>query len=713
MENHTISLISKSLNIRDKQVKNVIELFEGGATIPFVARYRKERTNNLDEVALAEIQKLNQYYNDLEKRKAYIIDKISSEDKLTSELKSKIENTYDATTLEDIYLPYKSKRKTKAVVARENGLEPLAKIIMSQKSYNIEESARKFLNKNIDTIDEALEGARHIIAEWVNENIGIRELLRNDFEKYAKLKSKAVKLSADKLGSKKIEEAEKYSDYFDYEQSISRIPSHRFLAISRAVNLGFLKISIIIDEDYTLNKIYRKFIRGNSDSSEQIELAINDAYKRLLKPSIQNELLNKIKEKSDIEAIKVFEKNLSQLLLASPLGQKNILAIDPGFRTGCKVVCINKNGDLQHNETIFPHAPQNQYKQSASKIINLTKSYKIEAIAIGNGTAGRETERFVKGLKLKLPIFLISEDGASVYSASKIAREEFGNYDVTVRGAVSIGRRLMDPLAELVKIDPKSIGVGQYQHEVNQTKLQEALDNVTLSAVNKVGVNLNTAGKHLLAYVSGLGPSLAQNIVDYRSENGSFKTRKELLKVARLGNKAFEQSAGFLRINNAKNPLDNSSIHPESYKIVESIARANKVKVDELIGNKELIELIKFTDYKTDTVGELTLLDIKKELLKPGLDPRSILEEIHFDDKIQTIKDLNEGMELIGKVVNITNFGAFVDLGIKESGLIHLSNMADRYISDPNEIVSLQQAVNVKIISLDINKKRIGLKLLQ
>jgi uncharacterized protein len=704
MNNHTTSLIAKSLNLRENQVNNVIELFEGGATIPFVARYRKERTNNLDEVALADIQKLNQYYTDLEKRKTYIIDKIASDDKLTSELKSKIENTFDATALEDIYLPYKSKRKTKAVVARENGLEPLAKIIMSQKSYDLEGSARKFVNKNIEDVEKALEGARHIIAEWVNENIGVRELLRNDFEKFSKLKSKVVK--------SKIEEAEKYSDYFNYEQSISRIPSHRFLAITRAVNLGLLKMSVTIDEDYTLSKIYRKFVRGNSESAEQIELAINDAYKRLLKPSIENELLHKIKEKSDIEAIKVFEKNLTQLLLASPLGQKNILAIDPGFRTGCKVVCINKNGDLQHNETIYPHAPQNQYKQSASKIFNLVKAYKTEAIAIGNGTAGRETERFVKGLKLKLPIFLISEDGASVYSASKIAREEFGNYDVTVRGAVSIGRRLMDPLAELVKIDPKSIGVGQYQHEVNQTKLQEALDNVTLSAVNKVGANLNTAGKHLLAYVSGLGPALAQNIVDYRSENGSFKTRKELLKVARLGNKAFEQSAGFLRIKNAKNPLDNSGIHPESYEIVEKIAKANKVKVADLVGNKELIESINFADYKTEEVGELTLMDIKKELLKPGLDPRSILEEIHFDDKIRTINDLNEGMELTGKVVNITNFGAFVDLGIKESGLIHLSNMADRYISDPNEIVSLQQAVNVRIISLDIPKKRIGLKLL-
>jgi uncharacterized protein len=704
MNNHTTSLIAKSLNLRENQVNNVIELFEGGATIPFVARYRKERTNNLDEVALADIQKLNQYYTDLEKRKTYIIDKIASDDKLTSELKSKIENTFDATALEDIYLPYKSKRKTKAVVARENGLEPLAKIIMSQKSYDLEGSARKFVNKNIEDVEKALEGARHIIAEWVNENIGVRELLRNDFEKFSKLKSKVVK--------SKIEEAEKYSDYFDYEQSISRIPSHRFLAITRAVNLGLLKMSVTIDEDYTLSKIYRKFVRGNSESAEQIELAINDAYKRLLKPSIENELLHKIKEKSDIEAIKVFEKNLTQLLLASPLGQKNILAIDPGFRTGCKVVCINKNGDLQHNETIYPHAPQNQYKQSASKIFNLVKAYKTEAIAIGNGTAGRETERFVKGLKLKLPIFLISEDGASVYSASKIAREEFGNYDVTVRGAVSIGRRLMDPLAELVKIDPKSIGVGQYQHEVNQTKLQEALDNVTLSAVNKVGANLNTAGKHLLAYVSGLGPALAQNIVDYRSENGSFKTRKELLKVARLGNKAFEQSAGFLRIKNAKNPLDNSGIHPESYEIVEKIAKANKVKIADLVGNKELIESINFADYKTEEVGELTLMDIKIELLKPGLDPRSILEEIHFDDKIRTINDLNEGMELTGKVVNITNFGAFVDLGIKESGLIHLSNMADRYISDPNEIVSLQQAVNVRIISLDIPKKRIGLKLL-
>jgi len=704
MESNIISLISKSLNIRDKQVKNTIELFEGGATIPFIARYRKESTNNLDEVVLADIQKLNQYYSDLEKRKKYIIDKINSEKKLTSELESKINNTFDSTVLEDIYLPFKSKRKTKAVVARDNGLEPLAKIIMSQKSYNLEASSNKFINENIINIDDALEGARHIIAEWVNENIGVRELLRNDFYKFSKLKSKVVK--------SKIEEADKYSDYFDYEQSLLRIPSHRFLAITRAVNLGLLKMSVIVDEEYILNKIYRKFTKGNSESSEQIELAINDAYKRLLKPSIENELLNKIKEKSDIDAIKVFEKNLSQLLLASPLGQKNILAIDPGFKSGCKVVCINKNGDLQHNENIYPHPPQNQYKLASSKIFNLAKSYKIEAIAIGNGTAGRETERFVKGLKLKLPIFLISEDGASVYSASKIAREEFGNYDVTVRGAVSIGRRLMDPLAELVKIDAKSIGVGQYQHEVNQTKLQEALDNVTLSAVNKVGVNLNTAGKHLLAYVSGLGPTLAQNIVDYRSENGSFETRKELLKVARLGNKAFEQSAGFLRIKNAKNPLDNSGIHPESYDLVGEIAKSKKINISELIGNNEIINSIDFSEFSANEIGELTLSDIKLELLKPGLDPRSILEEIRFDDNIRTINDLNEGMELTGKIVNITNFGAFVDLGIKESGLIHLSNMADRYISDPNEIVSIQQAVNVRIISLEINKKRIGLKLI-
>ncbi len=704
MDNHIISLMSKSLNIRDKQVKNTIELFDGGATIPFVARYRKERTNNLDEVALADIQKLNQYYIDLEKRKKYIIDKIDSEEKLTSELKSKIENTFDSTVLEDIYLPFKSKRKTKAVVARDNGLEPLAKIIMSQKSYDLNSSAIKFVIKNINNTDEALEGARHIIAEWINENIGVRELLRSDFEKSSKLKSKVVK--------SKIEEADKYSDYFDYEQTISRIPSHRFLAITRAVNLGLLKMSVAVDEEYILNKIYRKFIRGNSESAEQIELAINDAYKRLLKPSIENELLNKIKEKSDVDAIKVFEKNLSQLLLASPLGQKNILAIDPGFKSGCKVVCINKNGDLQHNENIYPHPPQKQHKLASSKIFNLTKAYKIEAIAIGNGTAGRETERFVKGLKLKLPIFLISEDGASVYSASKIAREEFGNYDVTVRGAVSIGRRLMDPLAELVKIDAKSIGVGQYQHEVNQTKLQESLDNATLSAVNKVGVNLNTAGKHLLAYVSGLGPALAQNIVDYRSENGSFGTRKELLKVARLGNKAFEQSAGFLRIKNAKNPLDNSGIHPESYELVNKIAKSKKIKISDLIGNTELINSINFSEYSTNEIGDLTLTDIKNELLKPGLDPRSILAEISFDDNIRTINDLNEGMELTGKVVNITNFGAFVDLGIKESGLIHLSNMADRYINNPNEIVSLQQAVDVRIISLEVDKKRIGLKLI-
>ncbi|MEN8139463.1 MAG: Tex family protein [Bacteroidota bacterium] len=705
MTDNIISLITKSLNIRDNQVKNTVELLEGGATIPFIARYRKERTNNLDEVALLEIQKLSHYYSELEKRKSYIIEKIDSEGKLSDELKSKIENTFDSNHLEDIYLPYKSKRKTKAVVARENGLEPLAKIIMSQKSYDLENSAERFVGGQVGDTEDALEGARHIIAEWVNENIDVRELLRKDFEKFSKLKSKVVKT--------KIEEADKYSDYFDYEQSVTGIPSHRYLAISRAVNLGFLKVSLNIDEEFTLRKIFRKYIKSNSESADQIELAVTDAYKRLLKPSIENELLNKLKESSDVEAIKVFEKNLSQLLLASPLGQKNILAIDPGFRTGCKVVCINKNGDLLHNENIYPHPPQKQVKQSANKIFNLCSSYKIEAIAIGNGTAGRETERFVKNLKLRLPVFLISEDGASVYSASKIAREEFPSYDVTVRGAVSIGRRLMDPLAELVKIDPKSIGVGQYQHEVNQTKLQESLSSVTLSSVNKVGVNLNTAGKHLLAYVSGLGPALAQNIVDFRSENGSFKSRKELLKVARLGNKAFEQSAGFLRIKNANNPLDNSGIHPESYHIVDKIAKSQKVDVSDLLNNKELIEKIDFSEFKTDEIGLPTLMDIKEELLKPGLDPRSILEEHHFDENIRTINDLNEGMELSGKVVNITNFGAFVDLGIKESGLIHLSNMADRYVSDPNEIVSLQQSVDVRIISLDVEKKRIGLKLLE
>ncbi|MCK5825193.1 MAG: RNA-binding transcriptional accessory protein [Ichthyobacteriaceae bacterium] len=703
MEN-TISRIAKQLNIRNIQASSTIELLTGGATIPFIARYRKERTGNLDETVIAEIQKQSEYYNDLAKRKKYILDKINSEKKLTDDLRSQIENTFNSNTLEDIYLPFKSKRKTKAVTAKDNGLEPLAKIILLQNSYDLNLNAKKYINKEIKNTDDAIEGARFIIAEWVSENISIRNLIRNTFERHSKLKSKVVK--------SKIEEASKYEDYFDYEQQSINVPSHRFLAINRASGLGFLKTSLVIDEEDTLSRINNKYIKGNSQSANEIELAIKDAYKRLLKPSIENEIFNKLKEKSDLEAITVFEKNLSQLLLASPLGQKIILAIDPGFKSGCKVVCINKNGDLLHNETLFPHPPQNDKKSATNKVFNLCSTYKIEAIAIGNGTAGRETEKFVKNLKLKLPIFLISEDGASVYSASKIAREEFPNYDITVRGAVSIGRRLMDPLAELVKIDAKSIGVGQYQHEVNQTQLQNALDSTTISAVNKVGVNLNTAGKHLLSYVSGLGPALAQNIVDYRSENGSFKNRKELLKVPRLGNKAFEQSAGFLRILKSNNALDNSGIHPESYNIVEKIAKSLKVKTSDLLNNKLLVDKIKLDEFITKDIGLPTLTDIKNELMKPGLDPRSILKEHHFDDNINTIKDLAEGMELSGKVVNITNFGAFVDIGIKESGLIHLSNMADRYISDPNEIVELNKIVTVKVISIDILKKRIGLKLL-
>ena len=703
------SHISKLLNIREVQVKNTLDLLNGGATIPFIARYRKESTNNLDEVQLFNIEDKYKYFTDLEKRKQYILDKIKSEGKLEDNLRKRIENTIDSKVLEDIYLPYKSKRKTKAVVAKEQGLEPLAKIIMAQNSSDLSNNASRFINKDIKSADNALEGARHIIAEWINENVLVREILRKEYERHSVLKSKVIK--------SKIEEAEKYKDYFDYQQSSLRIPSHRFLAISRAKGLGLLKMNVVIDEEASLNRLYRVFVKSNSESniecSEHIKNAINDAFKRLLKPSLENEIISNIKEKSDKEAIEVFEKNLSQLLLASPLGQKNILAIDPGFKSGCKVVCLSKNGDLLHNENIYPHPPQKKYKEAGSKIFNLSNSYKIQAIAIGNGTAGRETESFIKSLKLKLPVFLISEDGASVYSASKIAREEFPEYDVTVRGSVSIGRRLMNPLAELVKIDPKAIGVGQYQHEVNQTKLQNSLNSVTLSAVNKVGVNLNTSSKYLLSFVSGLGSTLADNIVKYRSENGSFKSRLELLNVTRLGSKAYEQSAGFLRINNAENPLDNSGIHPERYKIVEKIAKSQKVTVSDLVNNTSLIEKINFSNFETSEIGMPTLLDIKEELLKPGLDPRSILKEHSFDEKIRTINDLSEGLLLNGIVVNITNFGAFIDLGIKESGLIHLSNMADRYISDPNEILSLQQSIKVEIISLDIPKKRIGLKLLQ
>ncbi|WP_299060711.1 Tex family protein [uncultured Polaribacter sp.] len=704
-----LQYIIQQTQLSAKSVENTISLLNEDATIPFISRYRKEMTGNLDEVQIGEIVKFKELFESLEKRKKAILKALEEQGVLTSELKEKVSDSKDIISLEDLYLPFKKKRKTKAETARLQGLEPLAKMIMSQNIRDLEHTASKYTSNEVETIEVALEGARFIIAEWINERTDIRNTIRRELEKYAIISSKVIKKEKD------LEKAQKFKDYFDWSESLSRIPSHRLLAILRAEKEGFIRLKIEIDSERILHRLANRIIRSQNECSEQIELAIKDAFKRLLYPSLSNERLSLAKEKADEEAIMVFSKNLKQLLLGAPLGEKRILAIDPGFRSGCKVVCLNAQGELEHNENIFPHEPQNQKLEAIKKISFLVDAHKIEAIAIGNGTASRETEQLVKKIEFKhsVDVFVVSEAGASIYSASKIARDEFPNYDVTVRGSVSIGRRLQDPLAELVKIDAKSIGVGQYQHDVDQTKLKNSLDQTVQSCVNTIGVNINTASESLLSYVSGIGSKLAENIVNYRNENGSFSSRNEVKKVPRLGGKAYEQAAGFLRIKNGKNPLDDSAVHPESYALVDKIAKDNHKKVSEFIGNKELIQKINLKNYTTETIGLPTLQDIVKELEKPGLDPREKAKVFSFDKNIKTISDLRIGQLLPGIVNNITNFGCFVDVGIKESGLIHVSNLSDTFVKDVNAIVNLQQQIIVKVLEVDVIRKRIQLALVK
>ncbi|GGW47982.1 Tex family protein [Arenibacter certesii] len=702
-----ISYITKYTQLPIKSVENTVELLNEDCTVPFISRYRKERTGNLDEVQIGNIVQYKAQYDALEKRKAAILKSIEEQDSLTPELEQKITKAEDLTTLEDLYLPFKKKRKTKAETAIKNGLEPLAKIILTQKSNDIAFEASKYLSENVANEDDALEGARHIISEWINERTDIRNQLRLQLEKFAQVTTKVI------TAKKDDEKAQKYRDYFDWSESLNRCPSHRLLAILRAENEGYVRVKIAIDDDKAISNLAYRIIKANNSCTPHLQLAIEDAYKRLLFPSLSNEALKAAKVKADESAITVFSKNLKQLLLGSPLGEKRILAIDPGFRTGCKVVCLSAQGELQHNETIYPHAPQNDSTGAIKKISSLADAYKIEAIAIGNGTASRETEQLIKRIQFKnnIEVFVVSEAGASIYSASKIARDEFPNYDVTVRGAVSIGRRLADPLAELVKIDAKSIGVGQYQHDVDQTLLKNSLDTVVESCVNTVGVNINTASVPLLSYVSGIGPKLAENIVAYRNENGAFTSRAEIKKVPRLGPKAFEQGAAFLRIKKAKNPLDDSAVHPESYSIVKQMVKDQGIALSEIIGNKEVIKKINLQQYCTDTVGIPTLEDIVKELEKPGLDVREKAKVFTFNQNIRSISDLKEGQLLPGIVNNITNFGCFVDIGIKESGLIHISNLSDSFVKDVNEHVHLHQQIIVKVLEVDIPRKRIQLSL--
>ena len=702
-----LPFITSQTQLPQKSVENTVKLLNEDCTIPFISRYRKELTGNLDEVQIGEIVKFKEQFEALEKRKTAILKSLEEQEVLTAELQKKIEETTDLIALEDLYLPYKKKRKTKADTARENGLEPLAKIIMAQNASDISSIAIKYVNGDVNSEEEALEGARHIIAEWINERTDIRNMLRNQMERFAVVSTKVVKKFEED------EKAQKFRDYFDWNEALNKIPSHRLLAILRATSEGFIRQKIEIDDEKALFKIEERVIKSNNAASEQMKLAIEDSYKRLLFPAISNEALSAAKEKADETAINVFAKNLKQLLLGSPLGEKRVLAIDPGFRTGCKVVCLDAQGNLQHNETIFPHPPKNDTSTAIKKISSLADAHKIEAIAIGNGTASRETEQFIKRIHFKNPVqvFVVSEAGASIYSASKIARDEFPNYDVTVRGAVSIGRRLQDPLAELVKIDAKSIGVGQYQHDVDQSKLKSSLDTSVELCVNAVGVNINTASVPLLSYVSGIGPKLAENVVNYREENGAFSSREAIKKVPRLGGKAFEQAAGFLRIKNGNNPLDDSSVHPESYDVVSKMAKDEGIKVSELIGNKALLQKINLEKYITEKIGLPTLKDIIKELEKPGLDIREEAKVFTFNQNIKTITDLREGQLLPGIVNNITNFGAFVDIGIKESGLIHVSNLSDSFVKDVNEHVHLHQQIVVKVLYVDVPRKRIQLKL--
>ncbi len=699
-----ILLIARKLGLHDWQVENTIRLMDGGATIPFISRYRKEMTGSLDEVQLMHIKDEYDRLRELDARKEAVIKSIEEQEKMTSELRKKIDAAITIAELEDIYLPFRPKRRTRATIAREKGLEPLAAIILEQRENDPASKAEGFLNDEVATVEDAISGASDIIAEWVSEDEKARRQLRYLYEKEAVIYSKAVK--------SKEAEGIKYSDYYDWSEPLRKCPSHRLLAMRRGEDEGFLRLSVEPVEEDALEILNSIFIKGRTASSVIVKEAVKDSWKRLLSSSMETEFRNISKEKADIEAINVFAENLRQLLLGSPLGEKNVMAIDPGFRTGCKIVCLDRQGKLMHNETIYPHPPQNETAMSVKKILSLVNAYKIEAIAIGNGTASRETEDFIKWVKFEndIQVFVVSEAGASIYSASKIAREEFPDYDVTVRGSVSIGRRLMDPLAELVKLDPKSIGVGQYQHDVDQQKLQKSLDDVVMSCVNAVGVEVNTASKHLLTYVSGLGPQLAQNIIDYRSENGPFKSRKELLKVKRMGEKAFEQSAGFLRIRNADNPLDSSAVHPESYPVVEKMAKDLGCAVKELIIDDTKRKEIKLEKYVTPVTGLPTLKDIVEELAKPGRDPRSKIREFRFAD-IHSMEDLVPGMIVPGIVTNITKFGAFVDIGIKQDGLVHVSNLTKNFVTDPSTVVKLHQHVMVKVLAVDIERKRVQLSM--
>ncbi len=704
-----IEFIHSQTSISTQSIENTVRLLNEDCTIPFISRYRKEMTGGLDEVQISMISKFKNHFEEIEKRKETILKAIEEQGVLTKELENKILNCYDENLLEDYYLPYKKRRKTKADTARENGLEPLAKIIMKQNTIlDLDGLAGRYLNENVETIEEAIEGAKFIMAEWINENEWIRDQLRRRFQHQAVLSSKVIKTK------KEEEEAQKFAQYFDFSEPLKRAASHRILAVLRGEKEGFLKVKIEIDKNETLDFIENTILKTHqSEIVEIIESAVKDAWSRLLEPSLATERLNEAKLQADKTSIQVFSKNLEQLLLAAPLGEKRILAIDPGFRSGCKIVCLDEKGDLLHNETIYPHPPQNQRKEAGNKIRSLINAYQIEAISIGNGTASRETENWIQQIPFdrNLKVFVVNEAGASVYSASKIAREEFPNYDVTVRGAVSIGRRLADPLAELVKIEPKSIGVGQYQHDVDQKLLKEELDETVSFCVNKVGVNLNTASKHLLNYVSGIGEKLAENIVNYRSENLAFNSREDLKKVPRLGEKAFQQASAFLRISNPENPLDNSAVHPESYYIVNKMAKDLGVKTDELIGNSELISKIKPENFVNEKTGLPTIQDILKELEKPGLDPRQKAVMVQFDKNIRKIEDLKTGMKLQGVVNNITNFGCFVNIGIKESGLVHISKLANEFISDVNTVVHLNQIVEVTVVDIDLERKRIQLSM--
>ena len=711
MNSEYVKIIVRETGLKEHQVENTLKLLENGATIPFISRYRKESTGGMDEVQVTEVSNALERLDAMAKRKETVLTTIEGQNKLTPELKARIEHCWDATELEDIYAPYKPHRKTRADAAREKGLEPLAEFVMKQNPYvPLDREAKKYVNKEkgVESVDDALQGAMDIIAEQVSLDEGTRNQVRNAYRRTARIYSKLVR--------GKEADAQKYRDWFDFNEPLNRCASHRLLAMRRGETEGMLRVSIEIDDDKTVDALSRHYVRGKSEASDLVDEAVQDSYYRLLQPSIENEFAASSKNAADVEAIRIFARNLEQLLMASPLGQKAVMGIDPGFRTGCKVVCLDQQGTLLHNETIYPHPPHNEARQSAAKIQALVEQYKIEAIAIGNGTAGRETKDFIEHLRLpaSVQIYSVNEDGASIYSASKTARDEFPDYDVTVRGAVSIGRRLMDPLAELVKIDPSSIGVGQYQKDVNQTELKHSLDQTVISCVNRVGVNVNTASTHLLTYISGLGPQLAQNIVDYRTENGPFSSRKELMKVPRMGAKAFEQSAGFLRVPGGRQPLDNSAVHPESYPIVEQMAKDLGCKVEDLMKNSELRAKIDINRYVTDKIGLPTLTDIMQELEKPGRDPRGPLKKFEFSNEVYTIEDVKEGMVLPGIVSNITNFGAFVDIGVHVKGLIHISQLSPgKFIKDPTQVVSLQQEVMVKVLSVDLERQRISLTMLQ